>query len=199
LKHCVQACQRNGKILAGESDNSMWYNLKMLKQLASVLVFAVVILGSTHSIAIAHGTGVSYEESKDGYKIDIGHDEFIAARESTRFDFALFPEDISAVEGEVFTDVWVTFTKEKKLYFAGGVHKPVFGSTGFTYVFPEEGSYIISARFQKEGQTVVETEFPLEAETEQLPIIANGIFAAGGLLLGVAMGLFIPRKKTLLS
>jgi hypothetical protein len=177
----------------------------MLKQLAFVLVCAGVMLGASHSIVTAHGTGVSYEENKDGYKIDIGHDEFIAAGESTRFDFAIFPEDISSIEGEIFTDVWVTFTKEKKLFFAGGVHKPVFGSTGFTYVFPEEGSYIVSARFQNNGQTVVETEFPLEvippleAETTQLPLVTNGIFAAGGLLLGIAIGLFIPRKKTIIS
>lgn len=194
-----------GKHMQTKPVITVWYNLKMLKQLASVLMLAVVVLGTTYSIATAHGTGVSYEENKDGYKIDIGHDEFIAAEESTRFDFAVFPEDISSVEGEIFTDVWVTFTKEKKLFFAGGVHKPVFGSTGFTYVFPEEGSYIVSARFQKEGQTVVETEFPLEvivpleAEKEQLPFVASSIFGVGGLLLGLAIGLFIPRKKTNVS
>ncbi len=149
----------------------------------------------------AHGTGVSYEETKDGYKIDIGHDEFIAALESTRFDFIVYPENIANVEGEIFTDVWVTFTKDKKLFFAGGIHKPVFGSTGFTYVFPEQGTYIVSARYQKEGVTVVQTEFPieviapLETKKEPNPFLMYGLLTFAGLLLGIAIGLFIPKKR----
>lgn len=165
---------------------------------AATLCF-LLITASVH----AHGTGVSYEENKDGYLIDIGHDEFIAAHESTRFDFALYPDDISSIEGEVFTDVWVTYTKDKKLFFAGGIHKPVFGATGFSYVFPEEGVYTVSARFQKDGETVVETEFtldvipPLEADKKQQGSpIAYALFGGAGLLIGIAAGLFIPRKKT---
>lgn len=174
----------------------------MIKQLSVVLAMLVVALGGTNQLAIAHGTGVSYEENKDGYLIDIGHDEFIAADESTRFDFNIFPDDISSIEGEVFTDVWVTFTKDKKLFFAGGIHKPVFGTTGFSFVFPEEGTYIISARFQNAGETVVQTEFPMEIipsleknEPESFPLVTSAIFAVGGLLFGTAIGLFIPRRK----
>lgn len=163
----------------------------------SVSVFSLLIA----SVVFAHGTGVSYEENKDGYKIDIGHDEFIAALESTRFDFVVYPENIKDVEGEIFTDVWVTFTKDKKLFFAGGVHKPVFGSTGFTYVFPEQGTYIVSARYQNDGETVVQTEFPLEiiapleVKKEPNPFILFGLLTLAGLLIGVAIGLFIPRKN----
>jgi hypothetical protein len=149
----------------------------------------------------AHGTGVSYEESKNGYKIDIGHDQFISALEPTRFDFIVYPENIDAVDGEVFTDVWVTFTQDKKLFFAGGIHKPVFGSTGFTYVFPAEGTYTVSARYQKDGETVVETTFPIDvlgplnAKKTPNPIILYVLFALAGLVLGTAAGLFIPRKE----
>lgn len=178
----------------------MCYNLKMFKYTAFILTLAV--FSCTFASAVfAHGTGVSYEENKDGYKIDIGHDEFIAAGESTRFDFALYPEDIGSIEGEVFSDVWVTFTQDKKLVFAGGINKPVFGSTGFTYVFPEEGTYTVSARFQNEGDTVVETEFtleilpPLETEKTQSPLVANSLFGGAGLLFGLLLGMFIPRKK----
>ena len=149
-----------------------------------------------------HGTGVSYEENRDGYKIDIGHDEFIAAEESTRFDFTLFPEDISNVEGAPFTDVWVTFTKDKKIFFAGGVHKPEFGITGFTYVFPKEGTYTVSARFQKDGETVVKTEFPLTViapleVVKPKPNILAAVGAGVGLLFGVAVGFLIGRKQKL--
>ena len=160
------------------------------------------------AFTFAHGTGVSYEENKDGYKVDIGHDKFITAEESTRFDFTLYPLDISHVEGEVFTDVWVTIIQDKKIFFAGGVHKPVFGTTGFTYVFPKEGTYTISARFQKEGATIVKTEFPFTVlappvqEKKTNPYIALGIAGLVGFLFGgtlVMLGSrFFLKKKTII-
>lgn len=164
------------------------------------LVVLISLFGGTEFVS-AHGSSFSHEETKDGYLMDIGYDEFIAAHESVRFDFAVYPENIEVVEGEVYTDVWVTITKDKKIYFAGGVHKPVFGATGFTYVFPEAGDYVLSARFQKDGDTVVGTEFPLSIipplqEKKEIPPLYLMLMAAGaGLLTGFGVGLFIPRKK----
>lgn len=163
-----------------------------------VFLFLFII---SFSFTFAHGDGFSYEEVKDGYKIDIGHKELIAAQESTRFDFDITLENSDAVNSELFTDVWVTFIKDKKVYFAGGVHKPTFGATGFTYVFPEAGTYTVSARYQKEGETIVKTEFPItvgessEANKNPNPFLLYGLIGCGLLLLGVAVGLFIPRKN----
>jgi hypothetical protein len=161
----------------------------------------ILFFGGAYLVS-AHGSSFSFEEKKDGYKIDVGHDEFIAADESVRFDFALYPEDMSALpEGEeLFTDVWVTITQNKKAYFAGGVDKPVFGATGFTYAFPKEGEFILSARFQKDGETVTTTEFPLTiiAPLDQKkglpPILLYSLFGLAGLLVGFSIGLFIPKK-----
>lgn len=155
------------------------------------------------TLTFAHGNSFSYEENKDGYLIDIGYDEFIAADESIRFDFSVYPENIEAVEieGELFTDVWVTITQDKKAYFAGGIDKPVFGTTGFTYAFPKEGTYTLSARFQKDGESIVATEFqvtvipPLEGEKSLPPLVLPSLFAFVGLLIGFAGGLFIPRRS----
>ncbi len=165
----------------------------------AVLIFGVIFVTGAISV-YAHGTGVSFEEVKEGYKIDIGHDEFIAALESTRFDFALYPEDVSKVEGEVFTDAWVTITKDKKLFFGGAVDKPVFGATGFTFVFPEEGVYTIATRFQKDGETVIKSEFPLEiiapldVEKEVNPIPLYALFSFGSLCIGLCIGFLVPKK-----
>ncbi len=164
------------------------------------LVLSLIWAGSVLTV-YGHGSSFSHEETKEGYKIDIGYDEFIAQNESVRFDFAVFPEDIASVEGEVFDDVWVTFTKDKKIYFAGGISKPVFGATGFTYVFPEQGSYVLTARFQKDGDTVVATEFPLEIlppleEDKKIDArILYLLFGLSGLMLGSAITFFIPRKN----
>jgi len=176
--------------------------MKVLPLQFTVLLFlAILMCCGISANALAHGTGVSYEESKDGYLIDVGHDEFIAALESTRFDFIVYPEDITTINGEVFTDVWVTFIKDKQLFFAGGVHKPVFGSTGFTFVFPEEGVYTASVRYQKDGETVVQTEFPitviapLEKEPTPVPYVLYVLIALASCVTGVTVGLFIPRKN----
>jgi hypothetical protein len=165
-----------------------------------VVVFVICVVWGSASAALGHGSSFSYEEVKDGYTIDIGHDEFIAAMESVRFDFAAYPLDLDAVEGEVYTDVWVTITKENQIFFAGGVDRPVFGATGFTYAFPGEGEYTLSARFQKDGDTVVGTEFPLsiiaplEEKKELPPAVFPLLTGLAGLLLGFALALFIPHK-----
>lgn len=204
---CVPCCLHNLKApAAGHSKRALvWYTpyMRIMPMRPLVFLCAVFLFVSMSGHVSAHGTGVSYEENKNGYLIDIGHDEFIAADESTRFDFTIYPDDLESIEGEVFTDVWVTFTKDKQLFFAGGIHKPMFGATGFTYVFPEEGTYTVSTRFQKDGETVVETQFPLEVipplETESgglPPFAPYALFAIGGLLLGGAIGLFIPKNHT---
>lgn len=164
------------------------------------LIFGVISITGAISV-YAHGTGVSFEETKEGYKIDIGHDEFITALESTRFDFALYPEDVSKVESEVYTDAWVTITKDKKLYFGGAVDKPVFGATGFTFVFPEEGVYTIATRFQKDGETVIKTEFPLEiippvaSQKKINPVLLYTLFSIAGLCIGFCAAYLIPKKN----
>jgi hypothetical protein len=173
----------------------------MQKVLGYTSIFAAVFF-CVATLVFAHGSSFSHEETKDGYLIDIGYDEFIAADESVRFDFTIYPENIDAVEidGELFTDVWVTITQDKKAYFAGGVNKPIFGATGFTYAFPKEGEYILSARFQKDGETVVATEFPLtiipplEKKKELPPFVLPLIAALAGACVGFAGGLFIPKK-----
>lgn len=153
------------------------------------------------TIVSAHSSGVSFEDTKEGYKIDIGHAEFFAAGESTRFDFTLYPEDIENIEGDIFTDVWVTITQDKKLFFAGGIDKPVFGATGFTYLFPEAGTYVLSARYQKDGDSLVQTEFPIEV-TKAVDAVKKGnplflylALAIGGVLAGFGAGVIVRKNK----
>jgi hypothetical protein len=164
----------------------------------SVAIIAIFLLTTTVQ---AHGTGASYEETKDGYKIDIGYDESIVANKSMRFDFVISPEDTLDIEGgEVFSDVWVTLTQDDKIFFAGGIDKPEFGATGFTYIFPDAGSYTVSARFQKGGETVVKTEFPLTVNPELEPksdrsTIMYRAVSLGTLIIGLVVGFLLGRRK----
>jgi len=167
-----------------------------------LLFFFLINITLFSTVAFAHGTGVSFEETKDGYKTDIGHDEFIAAHESTRFDFAVYPVDLTNVTSDIYTDVWVTITQNKKIFFAGGIHKPEFGTTGFTFVFPEEGEYLISARFQKDGETVTKSEFPftviapVEVKTVEVPYFLYSGIVLAGLLAGGIIGIVGTRIIT---
>lgn len=162
------------------------------------LPYAVLFIVISYFIGIhavnAHGTGVSFEEEKDGYFIDIGYSEELPeAMKPLRFDFsAILP---NTPEENVFTDVWVRIAQGRELYFSGGIHQPVFGSTGFTYVFPKEGEYEVTARFQNEGETVVETSFFLTVVPNEAALKPVNPYAAAasGLLVGL-MSMFFLRK-----
>lgn len=162
------------------------------------LTLTFVIISTLASFAFAHGSGVSYEEQKDGYLVDIGYSiEFPKALEQVRFDLTIIPDDIESLDDELFTDVWIRIAQERELFFSGGINKPDFGLTGFTYVFPKEGVYEITARFQNAGENVVEVTFPLEilppeeGRSNINPFIAIGV----GFLLGAAIMFFIPRRS----
>jgi hypothetical protein len=163
-----------------------------------ILLFVLLLQASTG--AQAHGSGISHEEQKNGYFIDIGYDqEFPIAQDSLRFDFVTYPEDRGSIEGEVFTDVWVRISQDRELFFSGGINKPVFGATGFTYMFPREGTYEVFARFQNDGETVVETSFTInvlpmviEEEVSWLGLVGAG---SAGFVLG-AGGMLLLRRKT---
>lgn len=146
----------------------------------------------------AHGTGTSFEEQIGNYLVDVGYTpRNVVSNETMRFDFSLIDtrEDGPIVS---FSDVWVRIEKDGTTFFAGGVHKPVFGPTGVTYIFPEAGVYTVNFRFQNDGEKIVESTFPIEvlpdptAKDNSLPIFVFGLIL--GLFVGVS-GMFILKRK----
>lgn len=164
-----------------------------------VSVITLLLPFSGHHFVSAHGDGVSYEETKDGYFVDIGRDvEFPIAQEQLRFDFLTYPENVEASTEDSFTDVWVRISQDRELFFSGGINRPIFGSTGFTYMFPKEGTYEMLARFQKEDETVVEVTYTLEVlpSIQEDGLNINLLFAGGaGFMFGLLTMFFIPRRK----
>lgn len=110
----------------------------------------------------AHETGRSHEETKDGFKIDIGYDDVLVAGEPLRLDFRLTPADDADADVDVYTDVWVSVMQGKKLFFAGDIHRPLFGPTGFSYVLGNPGTYVVTARFQDGDRVLTQTAFSVE-------------------------------------
>lgn len=167
------------------------------------IVAILLIVGSTAPLVLyAHGTGASIEQVIDNYLIDIGYSpESVAAGAQVRFDFNVLNQETNAPEA--FTDIWLRIEKEGATLFAGGIHKPVFGQTGITYIFPDRGTYTINVRFQNEGDKIVETSFPLEVlgttdrEDEGGGKNPLGVFFIGivlGVLIGGTLTFMIKRK-----
>lgn len=153
--------------------------------LAFVLVFFVFV-GSTN----AHEGGASFEKKVGNYKIDVGYDpeEFVSG-ESQRFDFDLYD---SKTEKDVdFTDVWVNISEEKKTVFAGGIYKSELGGAGMTFVFPKEGDYVMSVRFEKDGNNIVESTFPVKVLNGEIEEASSGLIKYKDWFVGIALGLIV--------
>lgn len=147
----------------------------------------------------AHGSGESFELESEGYLMDIGYSvEEFTDDSSVILSFELKNKEGSAVE---FTDVWVRIIEDTSTVFATGVHNADLGGALMTYKFPSSGDYKLSARFQNNGESLVEGVFPLtvvKGSSESGG--ANSLFYStlgllGGLVLGAFLVTFIRRLK----
>jgi len=141
----------------------------------------------------AHGDGASYEETIGNYFVDIGYDPVVpTAGEIIRFDFSVEDQE-STSTAKIFTDVWVRIMYDNAVQFSGGIHRPVFGPTGFAYVPYEAGTYTVFARFQNESEKIVETEFDVvvvsdsESDESTFVTIVPYVFVC---LFGILIGAF---------
>ena len=127
----------------------------------------------------AHGeAGLTFSATstlEDGrpYQVDIDYAEAaIVADNLGRFDFNLF-QDATREKTVEYSDLWVRITeqdsegKRGRTLYAGSVAKAQFGGTGFSFVFPKGGQYILNVRYNDAskdefGDTVAEAEFELD-------------------------------------
>lgn len=158
-----------------------------------------LFLGALFSPAIpvrAHGVGESLEKVVGEYLVDVGYDVLeLRAGEPVRFDFTLWASDES--EEVPFSDVWLRVSRGNTLVLAGGLHKPRFGKTGITYIFPEEGEYTLFVRFQNGDESLVETSFPLTVE-EGNESASNASPVSKDLIIGAGIGLVVGSLVTFL-
>lgn len=144
--------------------------------MASLFVL-VLLMGcsyaATTEVAYAHGgPGLNFiSTTTQGYIADVNYsDTSIEAGRIGRFDFRLFT-DRTWERAVDFSDIWIRIVHKDgsrvgKTLFAGPVSKQEFGGNGFSYVFPEGGTYTLSLRYNDAnkgdfGETVGEVEFEL--------------------------------------
>jgi len=163
-----------------------------------LLLYILCALIGVQSVS-AHGDEASFEEVKSEYTIDIGYPKKIVAGEASSFDFDV--RQVNGTSTHAYENVWVTITQGKKLFFAGGLHKPRLGPTVFSFVFPSEGTYTISSRFEKSDKEIVESSFPVQVLVGQEDggktnsHTENLFFGALGLALGGLISYSVLRKR----
>ena len=165
-----------------------------------VVSLAGVLAVSAETVHAHGGEELTFTSTTTGGRIvDVDYAESsIEAGSTGRFDFGLFTDETRQRQA-VFSDVWVRIiqkdgSKVGKTLFAGPISKQEFGGNGFSYVFPEGGTYMLSVRYNDVrkgdfGETVGEAEFQLNV----LPSPDEGTFGFGaefwlGLLVGLLGG-----------
>lgn len=143
----------------------------------TALFVLTLLFGCTYAVspetARAHGgPGLNFTSTTtQGYIVDVDYsDTSIEAGRIGRFDFRLF-SDRTWETAIKYTDIWVRIvekdgSKAGKTLFAGPISEQEFGGDGFSYVFPEGGTYTLHLRYNDArkgdfGETVGEAEFEL--------------------------------------
>lgn len=178
--------------------------MKYFKLSILFLLFFAFSLQLFTKNAHSHGEGEEIILEKDGYKIDVGYSpEILYVNSPASFDFR-----ISKGEEKIeFTDVWVRVSQGPKTFFASGIYNQNLGGSTLIYTFPQEGEYVLNVRYQKNGENIVEGEFPitvlvdpaLEVE-ESSPLFSTEFILMGitALILGTILGIFIGRFTKIL-
>ena len=162
-----------------------------MKYLFSIIILLAGITFAAHG----HGSGQTLEKIIGDIVIDMDYDSYsqeIDAQTATRFNFNIWNKD--RTEMLEFTDVWVRIApQEQGIVFAGDMHNPEFGATGFTYTFPKPGFYEVTIRFQKQGESLhEEVMFPLTVAMGETQSSSGGLrTTVVGIGLGIVIGLAI--------
>lgn len=163
-----------------------------------MIKFAVFLAACILPLGVlAHSDGLYYEEQVGSYFVDIGYNLEPTAGDPVRFDLLLSHE--KGGEPVPFTQAWVRITGEDGLLFAGPVAYGTFGRPGFSLVFPQGGTYTVSARFEEGEKSLAEVAFPLlilhetkERRKNFMPVYA---FMTGALLVYAARLVYQRRNK----
>jgi hypothetical protein len=146
-------------------------------------------------VSMAHVSGLSLEQKVGDYYFDIGYSADFITNEFIRLDLTLLKAETR--EDVMFSSAWVRIQKDNKLFFAGPIAHGDFGKPGFSFIFPEEGTYRLFVRFEDKSKTISETNFDVVVKkgesTETHPYILFGGLVFGGIILG-AVGSILVKK-----
>src|SRR3989344_8162880 len=118
---------------------------------AFLLALGRILVIPADTVHAHGGPGLNFTSTTtEGYIVDVDYSDLsIEAGRIGRFDFRIFV-DRTWQKPVIFTDMWIRITQNDggevgKTLFAGSIAKQEFGGNGFSYVFPEGGTYTLSA------------------------------------------------------
>jgi hypothetical protein len=164
--------------------------------------FLIVVLGVLISSTVAaHGIGRSFEETRDGYKVDIGvSEEIISLGENVRISLELY--NASNQEAVDFTETWVLLSNNQTTMFSGNIIRPENGLLPvLNYTFVTPGTYGLTVRFMKANEELIESTFPFEVEGS---VKEDGgtnfnfqpiLFTVSGLIFGLLISRLVRQKN----
>ncbi len=148
-------------------------------------------------VVSAHGDGPFVEIPSGAYLVDIGYSSAAPSDgEAVLFDFSLV--SLASRTAVPFADVWLKIENERKtVVLATGIHNAEFGGPRLSYIFPAEGNYTVSARYEDRDGSIAEASFPLRITpaTKDPQTDNRYLFGILGLLIGAAATFFALRKK----
>lgn len=176
--------------------------------LIALLLFPLVMLVAVPAQTRAHGSGLTLTATTTENFVDVDYDSFtIIAGEPGRFDFKLF-KDPKRVQPTEFSKVWVRILRESDIkegdtIFSGWIAKAIFGSTGFSILLPQPGSYKMIVRYNAGDSEIVEATLPFTVEESKTKQSFFDLKFFLGSIVGVALGIavllafktFIPRRR----
>jgi hypothetical protein len=158
------------------------------------MAFFVLILLFVVSpqVADGHAMGASLEKVIGAYHIDIGYDPAILmGGDRVVFDFTLL--QAAASTSVPFDYVWVRLRANDQALLSTGVHKAELGPTSLLLELAEEteGDLEVYVRYQKDDETLAESEFMIPVLPYEDPNRWHEyVIALGILVFGVCMGGF---------
>ena len=163
----------------------MWARRASSMSLSKAILMVLMLA----SVSLAHLAG-GEDQNIDGYIADFGHEpENIMALRPAVISVLLGNESTEQAAG--VTEVWVRISSPKDVVFAGTFDAENGGSS-FSYTFPEPGLYEITARYESNGTTLLQTNFGLEVEGfDWTPALAIIFF-----LIGIAASAVVMKKRS---
>ncbi len=135
-----------------------------IQMIRTLTVGALFVAALTFGqVALAHGTGASWEKVLGNLTIDVGYDGEFVEGQSTRFDFAL--KDAKSGGDKKYDYVWVKVIRDHATALAVGVSRQAIGPTTLLYTFGDDGPYVLEASFRTEsGDEIAAASFPFDVE-----------------------------------
>lgn len=167
----------------------------------NALLFSIALISLVPGVLFAHGSGASFESRSDQYVIDIGYDpDPPQAGERILLDATLLFADGNRTAE--YDRVWMRLEVNKKTVVATGLAESSIGPTTLLVHVPSElnGDAILTARFEKDDQTIAEASFPFtiapSSEKDSSPLYLMTVAILSGLVGGGVLSWSLFRRRT---